>query len=148
VLVSSTAGGLVAIAIVSLASHAVRVALAAGAMLFIGALAALVVGWCISIIGIRSGTAVLTVFVLVAIIGIAGGCYVSIRHIAPHSVTHPVAAAALLGLFPVGVTFHGDVGLMRVAIVLSAVAIAAVAAVVIRSRETPPNTSLERTCDR
>jgi hypothetical protein len=117
-------------------------------MLLIGALAGMVVGWFGSIIGIRSGTAILFGFLLVAIIGIAGGSYVSIRHIAPHSVLHPVAAGALLGLFPMGVTFQGDVGLMRVAIVLSAVAIAAIAAVVIRSRGTPPNTSLERSRER
>jgi hypothetical protein len=124
----------VAISIAKVVLHAVRVALAAGAMLLSGALAGMVLGWFSTIAGIHSGTAVLIGFLLVAIIGIAGGTYVSIRHITSNSVLHPVAAGALLGLFPVGVTFQGDTGLMRVAIVLSTVAIAAIAAVVIRSR--------------
>jgi hypothetical protein len=124
----------VAISIAKVVLHAVRVALAAGAMLLSGVVAGIVMGWLSTIAGIQSGTAVLIGFLLVAIIGIAGGTYISIRHITSNSVLHPVAAGALLGLFPVGVTFQGDTGLMRVAIVLSTVAIAAIAAVVIRSR--------------
>jgi hypothetical protein len=134
----------VKISIAKLVLHAVRVALAAGAMLLIGALAGMVMGWFSTIVGIRSGTAILVGFLLVAIIGIAGGTYVSIRHIASNSILHPLAAGALLGLFPVGVTFQGDTGLMRVYIVLSVVAIAAISAFVIRSKTTPPNSSLER----
>lgn len=133
------------ISIASLLSHAVRVALAAGAMLLVGAVVSKVTGWIGSIVGIRSGAAVLIGFSLVAIGGIAGGTYVSIRHITPNSILHPVLAGAVLGLFPVGVTFQGDAGLMRAAVFLITVAIAAVAAFVIRARLTPPDISPERT---
>jgi hypothetical protein len=135
----------VAISIASVVAHAVRVALAGGAMLLIGALASVVMGWVTSMAGIGSFTSIVVAFLLVAIIGIAGGTYVSIRHIALNSVLHPVAAGVLLGLFPVGVTFQGDAGLMRVAIVLIAAAIAAIAALIIRYRTTSPKISQQRT---
>ena len=129
-------------------SHVVRVTFTAGAMLLIGVVASKVTGWIHSILDIRSVVAVLLQFLLIAIAGIAGGTYVSVRYITPNSIWHPVLAGALLGLFPVGVTFQGDAGLMRVSIVLSAIAIAAIAAVALRSRAVRPLTSLERTRER
>lgn len=123
-------------------SHAVRIALVAGVMLLIGTLVGKVLGWFGSLVGIQSGAAILSGFLLVAITGIAGGTYVSVRHIASNSVWHPVAAGALLGLFPAGLTFQGDAGLMRFAILLGAIAIAAIATLVTRYRTSRPGNSL------
>jgi hypothetical protein len=134
-------------AIAIVLSYVVRVAFVAGVMLLVGFVVSTVMGWFNSLLGIQSGAAVLMGFLLVAIAGIAGGTYVSMRFVFPNAILHPVVAAALLGLFPAGVTFQGDAGLMRFAIVMSTIAIATIAAVVIRFRA-KPNYSPELMRDR
>jgi hypothetical protein len=126
-------------------AHAARIAFAAGAMLAIGISAWIALGMLTVLTGVQSGAVVLIGFILVAVTGIAGGSYVSVRYITPLSVFHPVVAAAVLGLIPVGVILRGEAGFVRVTILFAAVAVAALAAFVSRSIMAPPNTSLERT---
>jgi hypothetical protein len=132
------------ISIANYFAHAVRVAVAAGAMLVVGWVASICIGGLISILGIQSVVAVFVGFALIAIIGIAGGTYFSVRYVTRNSVLHPVVAAAVLGLFPVGFTFHGDVGLIRTSILAGTVGVAVIAAYISRSLTAPPNSSLER----
>jgi hypothetical protein len=91
-----------------------------------------------------TGAEILIGALIVVVVGIAGGTFVSVRYITPNSVLHPALGAAVLAAVPVGITLTGDVGLIRVGIVLAAVAIAVTSALVSRSREAPPKTSIER----
>ena len=125
-----------------------RVALAAGTMLLVGTATALYLDLLAAIARPTSAAEILIGGLLVALVGIAGGTFVSVRYITPNSVLHPALGAAVLGAVPVGVTFTGDAGLIRAGIVLGAVAIAVTAAVVTRSRVAPRKTSLERTRER
>lgn len=125
-------------------SHALRIALAFGAMVLICYLAGKILGWFGSIAGMRSPVAFFSQLFLIALVGIGGGVYISVRYITPNSVWHPVVAGVLLGLYPVGVTFSGDAAGMRFAIFLIVTAIATIAAFVFRSRRAPPDAPLER----
>jgi hypothetical protein len=117
-------------------------------MLLIGGVAWIALGMVNVFTGLLSGAAALIGFLLVAIIGIAGGSYVSVRYITPLSVLHPIVAAGALGLVPIGVVLQGDVGLVRFAILLGVVVVSAAASFISRRIAAPPNTSFERTRDR
>lgn len=119
-----------AITIPTAFAYAIRVAIAAGVMLLLGIATSIVLRIFDWIADAQSGMVVVGEFLLISIIGIAGGAHVSVRYITPNSVLHPVLAAAVLGLFPIGVTFHGDAGWMRAGIAAAAITIATIAAVV------------------
>jgi hypothetical protein len=121
-----------------------RVAFAAGAMLLVGTATGLYLDLLAALASPTTGAEILIGALIVVVVGIAGGTFVSVRYITPNSVLHPALGAAVLAAVPVGITLTGDVGLIRVGIVLAAVAIAVTSALVSRSREAPPKTSIER----
>jgi hypothetical protein len=121
-----------------------RVAFAAGAMLLVGTATGLYLDLLAALASPPTGAEILIGALIVVVVGIAGGTFVSVRYITPNSVLHPALGAAVLAAVPVGITLTGDVGLIRVGIVLAAVAIAVTSALVSRSREAPPKTSIER----
>jgi uncharacterized protein YneF (UPF0154 family) len=126
-------------------THAARTAAVAGAMLIVGVALWFVIGVLTALAGIQTGTVVLTSMVLIALAGIAAGSFISVRYVTRNAVMHPVVAAVALALLFVSLTMYGDVGADRVLVPLGAGVVAAIAAVASRSKNTPPNKSLERT---
>lgn len=109
-------------------THTARVIFAAGVMLAIGGALWLALGVLTALADIQTGSVVLTSMVLIALAGIAGGSFVSVRHITPNSILHPVIAAEVLAVLFVSITMDGDVGPMRLLVFLGAGVTAAMAA--------------------
>jgi hypothetical protein len=126
-------------------AHAARIAAAAGVMLAIGVALWFGIGVLTALAGVQTGSVVLTSMVLIALAAIAAGTFISVRHITRNAVMQPIIAAVALALLFVSLTMHGDVGGDRVLVPLGAGIVAAIAAVISRSKKAPPNKSLERT---
>jgi hypothetical protein len=127
--------------------HAARVALTGIAMLIAGGVIWLVLGIVTTAAGVQTGTVVLICMALVVLGAVAVGSFASVRYITPNSVLHPAIAAAGVTLGAVKLLVRGDVGILPILVPLCAGGLAALAALIFRSRGAPPNTSLERTRD-
>lgn len=105
---------------------------AAGAILLVGWAIHLCMNLMFAVAGVKFAPMILMSIVPVAVGGIAVGSCISMRFFPPNSILYPVLATAALAAIPVGITLSGDTGLIRVAIVLSAVAVAVIFARVSR----------------
>ena len=116
--------------------HLFRAAASALAMLAVGVVAWFAAGFVSALVGGQTVWFITIAAIVVAIIGICGGTFVSVRFITPGAVLHPVLGTLLLSAVYLKLFTSGDIGFVLFAVPLVAAAVAAASALALRSRST------------
>jgi hypothetical protein len=119
-------------------AHALRVLLAALAMLAIAIALWLLVGILTALLGVRSPTLVLVSAGLIALVALIVGGYISAKRITPNSLLHAALAGTVASLLYVCI-FTTGLWTISCSVVVAAGIAAAVGAAIARSRRTRPN---------